>query len=204
LCWDTFDINEETPTGSGTTHATHGILIQELSSSTSDWEQLESRPPVEVKHRKKRSITYMPMPLPICYSSKRVKPILNVTGIVTGVMDLPIAAFKEHAWIICRSLFNDTSTVPDWAGWVSKVAVQAAHTAKSVIGYMAPLMAPITDYSTVQECLVRTKEATEKLGQRYAFVTMDLAAAKSHSSRRIPHNVFVYGCYGEDVDWKWI
>ncbi len=28
LCWDNFDINEETPSGSGTTHTTHGIVIQ--------------------------------------------------------------------------------------------------------------------------------------------------------------------------------
>jgi len=32
LCWDNFDINEETPSGAGTTHSTHGIVIQELTS----------------------------------------------------------------------------------------------------------------------------------------------------------------------------
>ncbi len=33
LCWDNFDLNEETPSGSGTTHSTHGILIQEVCGS---------------------------------------------------------------------------------------------------------------------------------------------------------------------------
>ena len=28
LCWDNFDVNEETPSGAGTTHCAHGILIQ--------------------------------------------------------------------------------------------------------------------------------------------------------------------------------
>ena len=28
FCWDNFDLTEETPSGSGTTHSTHGILIQ--------------------------------------------------------------------------------------------------------------------------------------------------------------------------------
>ena len=30
LCYDNFDLDEETPSGSGTTHSTHGIVIQEL------------------------------------------------------------------------------------------------------------------------------------------------------------------------------
>jgi len=30
LCWDNFDLNEETPSGIGTTHTTHGILVQEV------------------------------------------------------------------------------------------------------------------------------------------------------------------------------
>ena len=29
FCWDNFDLCEETPSGSGTTHSTHGIIIQE-------------------------------------------------------------------------------------------------------------------------------------------------------------------------------
>ena len=32
FCWDNFDLNEETPSGSGTTHSTHGIVIQEVAS----------------------------------------------------------------------------------------------------------------------------------------------------------------------------
>lgn len=32
LCWDNFEINGETPSGSGTTHSTHGIIIQETST----------------------------------------------------------------------------------------------------------------------------------------------------------------------------
>ena len=33
LCWDNFDVNDETPSGAGTTHSAHGILIQELQDS---------------------------------------------------------------------------------------------------------------------------------------------------------------------------
>ena len=30
LCYDNFDLEEEIPSGSGTTHSTHGIVIQEV------------------------------------------------------------------------------------------------------------------------------------------------------------------------------
>jgi len=34
FCWDNFDLNEETPTGAGTTYSTHGIALQEVSDTT--------------------------------------------------------------------------------------------------------------------------------------------------------------------------
>ena len=49
---------------------------------------------------------------------------------------------------------------------------------KSQIGYLAPILFPITEYSTVQECLAISMQAAKKLYQTYIFVTMDLAAAK--------------------------
>jgi len=30
VCWDNFDLREETPSGSGTTHSCHGIVVQEV------------------------------------------------------------------------------------------------------------------------------------------------------------------------------
>ena len=32
LCWDNFDLTEESPSGAGTTHTAHGIIIQEVST----------------------------------------------------------------------------------------------------------------------------------------------------------------------------
>ena len=33
FCWDNFDLLENTPSGAGTTHSTHGIVIQELTGA---------------------------------------------------------------------------------------------------------------------------------------------------------------------------
>ena len=68
---------------------------------------------------------------------------------------------------------------------------------KSVIGYMAPILFSITEYSTVQQCLITSMEASAKLNQKYTFVTMDLAAAKiafdiKWSSPQRFQNVFIH------------
>ena len=49
---------------------------------------------------------------------------------------------------------------------------------KSQIGYLAQILLPLTEYSTVQECFAISILAAKKLNQTYRFVTMDLAAAK--------------------------
>jgi len=46
---------------------------------------------------------------------------------------------------------------------------------QSRIGYMKPILHPITDYATVQECLMTSMEATQKVQQQVTFVTFDYA-----------------------------
>ena len=36
LCWDNFDLNEETPSSTGTTHTVHGIITQEVEDKDSN------------------------------------------------------------------------------------------------------------------------------------------------------------------------
>src|SRR6218665_3248178 len=66
--------------------------------------------------------------------------------------------------------------IPDWRGWVLKTARDVHEVSKSEVDYMAPILHPIADYATVQQCLVTSMAATAKMNQE--FVTMDLAAAK--------------------------
>jgi hypothetical protein len=47
MCWDNFDINEETPSGAGTTHSTHGIVIQEILPEVSEMSETEPERGVE-------------------------------------------------------------------------------------------------------------------------------------------------------------
>jgi len=86
-----------------------------------------------------------------CYSKRRGEPILivstassSVTSEITNTIDM------KALWTLCHGFFNVSHTVPDWSGWISQTAEIVADSTKSRIGYMAPLMSPITDYATVQ------------------------------------------------------
>ena len=173
LCWDNFDVNESTPSGSGTTHTTHGIMIQEANA---DQRQLAEG--VSIPKSKKRSFQHVPLPLPVAYPKKKVEPSLVVTK-TTLEADDPVSPYdrQEVLWLMCRSLFNQDSSVPDWSGWLSKT-VPPAMEQLSNVGYMTPIFNPATDYTTVLQCLLTSVEATEKVQQQYTFITFDLAMAK--------------------------
>jgi hypothetical protein len=51
-------------------------------------------------------------------------------------------------------------------------------TQQFTIGYMRPVLHPITETATVQHCIRTSVEACAKLNQKFTFITMDLAAAK--------------------------
>ena len=52
------------------------------------------------------------------------------------------------------------------------------HEQLSNIGYLRPIMHPITQVLTVQQCLQTAAEISQRLQQSHTFVTFDLAAAK--------------------------
>ena len=177
-CWDNFDMTEETPSGFSTTHSTHGISIQEV---TSDHTVLVEE--THLPRRKTKSNNSVPSALPPCYSKKRVEPVSsNCFSVFFPGLTRINYSFKMSAnellWTLCRAACNDEFTIPDWAGWVSMTAEHQKRTQQSTIGYMRPVLHPITEKATVQYCIRTSVEACAKLNQKFTFITMDLAAAK--------------------------
>ena len=138
LCWDNFDLTEETPSGSGTTHSTHGILIQEVSSSCVAV-PLESHLP-----RKPVKTKFVLKPLPACYSKKRIEPLVTATAADVNIQTQPGSSEDsshvvhlsdtELMWLICRIMYNSGYSIPNWNGWVSVTAEPCEVSQKSVIG----------------------------------------------------------------------
>ena len=79
LCWDNFDLTEETPSGAGTTHTAHGIVIQEMfTSADSDACSDQQSLPKD----KKRSVTVVPHVIEPYYTKKRAEPNLTVSNTI--------------------------------------------------------------------------------------------------------------------------
>ena len=199
-CWDNFDVLEETLSGAGTTHSTHGIVIQELAAGQSavkpGFRQPSSAP---VGTDRSRSFHYEPDPFSAVVVSKKVEPmsIKLTSDMDTGELSSVASRCSSLLmWTVCRGLFNDRCTVPEWSGWLSRTSEEPVYT-QSTVGYLAPILQPITDVSTVHQCLCKSMEIAERLGNDTAFVTFDLAAAKLAYSVvwSFPdkfHNVFIH------------
>jgi len=162
MCFDNFDLLEETASGTGTTHSTHGIVVQELEPG--------SQPPeanVEIEKTGKRKFSYSCPALTDVHIPGKVEPFTASVSLTR--YDSIHAVALQHgalAWSVCHGLYNTASSVPDWTGWLS-VAASDRHEQLSNIGYLRPIMHPITQVSTVHQCLQSAAEISQRLQQSY-------------------------------------
>jgi len=129
LCWDNFDINEVTSSRAGTTHTTHGILIQELHDHCVV--QTEHRNVPKSKVRSFKPLTVAP---PLYAKEASAEPCFADVGSSAGdIGDSGLTTncaitdgtesnthWKGQLWTLRRAMFNSKNTVPDWSGWLSK------------------------------------------------------------------------------------
>ncbi|GFS21870.1 hypothetical protein ElyMa_003349200 [Elysia marginata] len=172
FCWDNFDLNEETPSGSGTTHSTHGIVIQEIKEQPYIPQTLP-----EVDKKKKRSISCANQQLEPCFINPKVEPnILTHTTSLNKSIDFKVE-FSDFMWMLARMEINeDNQSIPGWNGWLSNVS--HCDEQPSIVDYMEPLSQPITQNSTVQEVLKISQKASRAVGQQFTLITFNLAVAK--------------------------
>ena len=85
FCWDNFALQEETVSGSGTTHSTHGIVIQGVSA-TSAGVVLQQTAGNQSQPRSRRSANYQPQELPPCFAKLKTEPVPTV---IDTIMSTP-------------------------------------------------------------------------------------------------------------------
>ena len=181
LCWDNFDLNEETPSGSGTTHTAHGIIIQEISTDGNADLQTSRTEEAVAKKSKDRSVKYVHPEIEPCFLQDKAEPVLVVDRTdASCVSAVSKAQMCDITWLFCRALkAASTQTVPAWAGWVILTGGSEDEVPKlSRIDYMPPLINPITENATVQHILKVSQQASREVNQEYTIVCFDLAMAK--------------------------
>ena len=163
-------MTEETPSGAGTTHTAHGIIIQEVSTAKENIS--ESPEEFDQARTKSRSAKCTSQNIELYYAKNKVDP--NITVSKTE------AASNLTLWFLCRSgvLRHAAQVVPPWAGWVWLTETSKnSSIQQSAVDYMAPVFAPVTEKATVQHILKLSQQASLEV-QKYKVVTFDLAVAK--------------------------
>ena len=78
MCWDNFDPNEETPSGSGTTHTAQGIIIQEISTDENINQQSSRIEETSERRSKERSVSYRHPEIEPCFLKDKAEPVLTL------------------------------------------------------------------------------------------------------------------------------
>ena len=207
FCWDNFDLNEETVTGSGTTHSSYGIVIQEQQPLNQEAGITEQSPSSDILYKntsiatvapksKKRSVIYEPEYVKACFVKPKVEPSFIIIKTSVNNPKTEIAAERsDFLWLFLRK--NFPSRFPAWKGWLTLTSSDEVAEKKSSIQYMSPINKSINDNNTIQKIINISQNATHEVEQPVTFFTFDLAVAKKayniiwqHSSTY--HDVFVY------------
>ena len=108
--------------GLGTTHSTHGILIQEVCAK-----HMEAPEEIYLPRKTMPGVKYTPKPLLLCFSKKRVEPVMPqiLSKSLVECRSAARLSADELLWKISRARHNKEYTVPHWSGWLS---VMADHT----------------------------------------------------------------------------
>ena len=179
LCWDNFDLNEEIPSGAGTTHTAHGIIIQELERGAN----LSARVLPHVPRSQERTIHPIIEDLQPCFVKAKAEPNFNVTRSRPQLCDVGYANLSDFLWMISRNKSSKTEqSVPSWAGGLSATS-ETSHQLDneprcSTVDYMAPVLFPIMENATVQHVLEVSQKATENVSQEFTVVTFHLGVAR--------------------------
>jgi hypothetical protein len=73
IVWDHFDINEETPSGAGSTHTTHEIVVQEVLPNTN---LNQENTCLSITKTTQRSCNFKPTTLPPRFNKKTSGTVL--------------------------------------------------------------------------------------------------------------------------------
>ena len=158
LVWDNIDFNEETVTGSGTTHHTNGIMIQ---SNVNRNDQSFSRPSVV----KSRAFAKEKSSLPNFFITKKEGPrkigndVVNIS--LQECLKLTVHPQFLDFWYFMAK-FARGSCLPNWTGFNTTLQSHSP-LQKSLIHYLPVIEHPPTDLATVKEIINQSLLISDRL-----------------------------------------
>ena len=99
VAWDNFDLNEETPSGSGTTHGiAHGIAIQQVQNGA----EVTDPDLQNVSELHERNAHLIINELEPCFAKAKAEPNFNVRKATPENCDFDDAKLSDFLWILVR------------------------------------------------------------------------------------------------------
>ncbi|XP_068203606.1 uncharacterized protein [Palaemon carinicauda] len=171
--FDNFDQYVNDLCGSGSVHTTHGIMLQNIQKSES-----VTKPLIQSisKTGRRSLVTSEPENLPPCYINQRSSPQMTIKHLTVPGSDGTLGKSGQIniTWCIARMLSRSAGQcVPGWGGFISETGVKPANL--TTIDYNPVINHPITENSTVQECLRMSRQCSDEVGHRYAITSFDLS-----------------------------
>lgn len=170
--FDNFDQFVNDLSGSGSVHTAHGIMMQNVQH---DHVVLDPFIPSAPKTGERSLVITETDTLPPCFVNQRNNPqmIIKQLSVPGSEGVLSKSEIVNLSWCVFRMLSSTTGQcVPGWGGFISETGIQPTNL--TTIDYYPVINHPITENSTVQECLRMSKKCSEEVGQRYTITTFDL------------------------------
>ena len=169
LWFDNFDVNKENKEGS--IHTCHGVAYTESSSQT-----LERTSEIQMPKSSRRSLGKDVVELPNANIDKhKLPPLLNDAKDFD--YDRSYASFLPLLWKTQRQICSSAQSVSyRYVGWISTI-FKATDQKRTNITFLPPINNPITEFSTVIECIYQSEKLAEACNMKYIHITADVGAA---------------------------
>ncbi|XP_065053916.1 uncharacterized protein LOC135682802 [Rhopilema esculentum] len=167
--WDNFDVQKENVPGS--LHTTHGIAFQVESPGC-----IKTLTNVETEKTQRRTVKCNPLALPQRKIVSHTEPVL-FEAIANDEFDGRYHCKLLFLWKLMRRIFYQSpQCISRFVGWVVLVFGKPESRA-TTLTFLPPIAKPITDYSTVIECIKQSQSLSAASNMKYTHITVDAGAA---------------------------
>ena len=169
LAYDNIDRQEETLSGSGTSHRVNGIAVQKKQ------ELPVTRPKKAPLDKKKaRSITPTDLLLPVYTAGKRCNPKIRAPLPVDAQTEAQEAKHKNLVWSLVRQQDTSNQTVSSWTGFNIQVR-DNVDVKQDTISYLPTINAPAAQLTTVNAVLCQALKIMDALNLQEIVCVFDQA-----------------------------
>lgn len=167
--WDNFDCKKETIYGG--IHTCHGIAFQEKSDGSKLREDLA----INIPSSSRKTVSVIPQTLPKKAIKSHVEPAQFSSKLTSNINEKSYSML--FLWKLLRLAHScGNQEISRFVGWVILIC-GSRNSSATILTFLPPILNPITEYSTVIECIYQSQKLANASNMKYAHITTDAGAA---------------------------